>query len=247
MDIAFCEDGILQISALPGVESFCQWVQQNAPRLVAIDAPSKRNCGRVALTRAQYGIPNNKYEDFRVVEAFLRLKGIGLYNTPLEDPPAWMNQGWQLYQSLEELGYQLLDEPGPTEISDDERVVIEVHPHASFVVGLGWIPQDKKGLAGQLERMAYLRTQCAEMGINVAGTCLADDPLTSLQQINATWDGILVDGLKLPSISHDQLDAVVGLTTVLRAANGQAFAVGDSADGVIVLPNNLAGIRYHRL
>jgi len=44
-------------------------------------------------------------------------------------------------------------------------------------VGLGWIPQNKQTLAGQLERLAYLRRECRDLGISIDKTMLAEDQL----------------------------------------------------------------------
>jgi hypothetical protein len=123
-------------------------------------------------------------------------------------------------------------------------MIIEVHPHASFVVGLGWIPQIKKTLAGQLERAAYLRKECRALGITTEGTILEIDQLQQLLSTTATWDTIVSNGIVLPSLSHDQLDATVGLTTVVRAMCGDAVAVGHQEDGVIVVPKPLSDSPY---
>ena len=152
-----------------------------------------------------------------------------------------MKRGWKLYSLLQESGYALLDTPGP--VSRTERLTFEVHPHASFVVGLGWIPQSKDTLAGQLERAAYLRKECRELGISTAGTLLDTDQLQRLKSIKATWKSIVEGGIVLPSLSHDQLDAMAGLITAVHVYRGGAVAVGHRGDGVIVVPEVIGATR----
>ena len=50
----------------------------------------------------------------------------------------------------------------------------------------------------------------------------------------------------LGALSHDQLDAIVGLTTAVRVVRGEAVAVGHQEDGVIVVPRQLAESPYQR-
>ena len=225
MDIAFIEDNVLRLRTASDLSAFLDWIDSKKPKLVAIDAPCKENTGQVPNYRNKYDIPEDKYENFRVSEVLLKLKGIGLYNTPQENPPGWMKRGWDLYALMVQLGYALLETPGETE-RDESLRMMEVHPHASFVVGLGWIPQTKKSLAGQLERAAYLRKECESLGIDASGTPLSDDQLQELAAVSSNWNAIAENGITLPEISHDELDAMVGLTTAVRAIRGEAYAVG---------------------
>lgn len=242
MDVAYLEGQVLRLRTDADLASFLNWVSDKQPDFIAVDAPSKANIGLVERNRDEYGIPNGRYQNFRIAEAVLKLKGIGLYNTPKRKPPEWMKRGWDLYSLLQARSYRLLDAPGSAQ--PPPKLVFEVHPHASFVVGLGWIPQKKQSLAGQLERAAYLRRECSQLGITVDETPLAIDQLKQLQKTAATWDTVREDGISLPSISHDQLDAIAGLTTALRASKGHAVAVGHQDDGVIVLPQELADSAY---
>jgi predicted nuclease with RNAse H fold len=244
MDIAYVCDQRLRFATVTSVPSFRKWVSEQKATIIAVDAPSKRNTGQVALSRSQHGIRDGKYGNFRVAEAILRQRGIGLYNTPQDKPPEWMERGWEVYEMLTALGYNLLDEPGRTSVIEGANTVVEVHPHASFVVGLGWIPQTKQNLAGQFERLAYLRNECAELQIDCCETFMGTDLLQSLHELDVTWDQILLHGIRLPEISHDRLDAVVGLTTAIRAIRGEAFAVGQTSDGVIVVPRELSPTSY---
>ncbi len=243
MDVAYLDGDSLRLTSVTTITEFQEWIESNKPTTVAIDAPSKENTGQVASFRERHSIPEKKYENFRICEVILKLKGIGLYNTPKDKPPEWMKRGWDLYSLLAKTGYELLDKPGPVE-TRTTPMMLEVHPHACFVVGLGWRPQTKKALGGQLERAAYLRQECGNLGIRVSGTLLEEDQLQLLSNVSVNWDSVLEYGIQLPVISHDQLDAIVGLMTAVRASRGMAVAVGEPADGVIVLPSELTEAAY---
>lgn len=145
MDVAYLEDDTLHLRTESNLKDFLHWVREEQPGIVAVDAPSKTNVGLVLTHRELYSIPEDRYENFRIAEVLLKQKGIGLYNTPQENPPEWMKRGWDLYSLLQDVGYGLLDTPGT--IQPVSKMMFEVHPHASFVVGLGWIPQNKQTLA----------------------------------------------------------------------------------------------------
>lgn len=244
MDVAFLEDGAIRLRIESNVNGFLNWVSQHQPEIIAIDAPSKENSGCVPRLRQKYSIPDGRYDNFRIAEVLLKLKGIGLYNTPQKQPPDWMKRGWDLYSLLRGIGFGVVESPG--KVAAPPKSVIEVHPHASFVVGLGWIPQSKRTLAGQLERAAYLRKECADLTLTCEGTPLAVDQLFLLQGVSSAWASIVTDGIDLPLLSHDQLDAMVGLTTAVRSMQGEAIAVGDPGDGVIVVPRQLGDASYKR-
>ncbi|MEW4565784.1 DUF429 domain-containing protein [Bremerella sp. JC770] len=242
MDVAFVENSQVYLRTESNLNSFLAWVSDASPEVIAVDAPSKENIGLVSKYRSQYGIPENKYENFRIAEAILKTRQIGLYNTPRKKPPEWIKRGWDLYLLLQNQGYSLLDTPG--RVQSESSITLEVHPHASFVVGLGWIPQTKSTLAGLLERAAYLRRESQELKLSVEDTPLATDQLQFLKDIDTTWESIADEGIALPSISHDQLDAMAGLVTAIRAQRGEAEAVGHQDDGVIVLPKPLSDTPY---
>ncbi len=242
MDVAYLKDKQVHLRTEANLTGFLEWVASEQPQMVAVDAPSKENIGLVPDNRKIYDIPANKYENFRIAEALLKTRRIGLYNTPREKPPEWMKRGWDLYSLLKDKGYSLLDVPGT--VVNCDRITFEVHPHASFVVGLGWIPQQKDTLAGLLERAAFLRRECRELSVSVVGTLLDDDQLQRLKNIDTTWEEIADEGIALPSLSHDQLDALAGLATAIRVQRGEAEAVGHQGDGVIVVPRPLSKTPY---
>jgi len=244
MDVAYIEDNTVRLARLNNVQSLYIWIAENEPQVLAIDAPSATNKNCIALNPGANGIPKGKYENFRVCEAKLRIKGIGLYNTPRSEPPTWIERGWEIYEKVQSQGYKLYRDPGVVKFDSSEKYVFEVHPHASFVVGLGWIPQTKSSLAGQVERIAYLRKQSELFGFDMTETALSRELLSEFQSAFANWDKILTDGLDFPEISHDELDSIAGLFTAQNAISKEAYATGIADDGVIVTPTKLADITY---
>ena len=92
MDVAYLQDDAIGLRTETNLKDFLDWVTANEPQLVAVDAPSKKNIGLVPQHRSKYGIPDDRYENFRIAEAVLKIKNIGLYNTPQEKPPGWMKR-----------------------------------------------------------------------------------------------------------------------------------------------------------
>lgn len=242
MDVAYLDGKQLHLRTESNLDDFVSWVSEKSPGIVAVDAPSKQNIGLVPANRTEFNLPNKSYENYRIAEAVLKTKNIGLYTTPKQKPPKWMERGWECYSRLRSQGYSLLETAG--RVAPSNRMVMEVHPHAAFVVGLGWVPQLKETLAGLLERAAFLRREFRELELSAADSLLEVDQLRQLNEINTTWDRIADEGITLPSLSHDQLDAIAGLVTAVRVQRGDAEAVGHPEDGVIVIPKPLADEKY---
>ncbi len=245
-DLVWVKRGIVtheQFGGRSKKEDFFSWVRANSPAVLAVDAPSGYNLGRTLdlEVRKDYKWHPNRYRNMRLCEAILRSKGIKLYYTPAkaEDADKWVKWGWEVFDRLKrDFGYSLWNHPG-TVIPAAERTLIEVHPHASFVVGLGWIPQVKDSVPGQLERIAYL-LKAVRQGEKL-WTGEAIPPVTFLQTLvtdlqGLTWDSIREQGVSIRGESHDKLDALAGLVTAARARERTAHAVGDPSEGVIVLP-----------
>ena len=223
-------------------DQFFQWMKGTTPDVLAIDAPSGYNLDRVlaAEVRQERGW-TDRYKDMRLCEADLRSREIKLYYTRRDRTKAatWVQCGWHVYDRLKkELGYTLWNQAGRVNATN-HRALLEVHPHASFVVGLGWIPQAKESIPGQLERIAYLLRAIEHEGVGWTGDCLPVPSflatLTNALQA-LTWDKICARGVVFGNEPHDKLDALAGLMTATYARKGLAFAVGDSNEGVIVLP-----------
>jgi hypothetical protein len=223
-------------------EDFYAWVKENKPLILAIDAPSGYNLKRTLDPEIRKARGWDKsYKNMRLCEADLREREIKLYFTPADavEAAAWIQCGWQVYDRLKkDFGYKLYDRTGAVKLGE-ERVLIEVHPHACYVVGLGWIPQDKGSVPGQLERIAYLLGAARNgdkpwVGQAMPPVRFLETLVSDLQGL--TWDIIRDKGVKIAGESHDKLDALAGLVTAAKAREGTSYAVGDPAEGVIVLP-----------
>ena len=229
-------------------KSLLEFVQYTEPNVIAVDAPSKKNCGLMRQPSVRKSVLGERagersksgdaliYDDCRVCEAELGIRNIKSYFTSgTRQPSDWVGAGFKLYEALAELGYMLWDTPGPVSTvgAGVDRIAIEVHPHACFVVELGWIPQLKISLGGCLERIACLREWGRRTGVRIGDAY--DHILDELG--NLSWQQILERGAPA-AISHDKLDALAAALTARAsaAAPTSAFAVGHKADGVLVLP-----------
>jgi predicted nuclease with RNAse H fold len=250
IDVVYVDaaDRVVHHETMRGSDQVVNWARRYDPIIIAIDGPSKPNCGRTREpeVRQQLGLGPDIFSNFRVCEVLLKQRGIGLYNTSTYKPAGWIKSGWDVYGALQAKGYRLWDQPGPVRVAGEEPRIIEVHPHACFVVGLGWIPPDKKGLAGHLVRAAYLRRHGILGDEPLRGECWPrEDMLVQLARAleDATWEKLCSDGLRIPDIDHDLIDALGGLLTAIRFAEGHAFAVGEVEEGVILLPREPTPIK----
>jgi predicted nuclease with RNAse H fold len=124
------------------------WVARHQPDVVAVDAPRAPSKGLLLHPEA-----GAKPYGGRKCDRDLRRRGIPLYEVPREraDADPWMETGFQIYEILRDLGYQLPRESGIA------RSAIEVYPHASFVTLLGGTPAKKSTDLGQTQRLEVLR------------------------------------------------------------------------------------------
>ena len=130
------------------LDELASWVLRHQPDAIGVDAPCAPSKG-LLLEPGTSGKPYGG----RVCDRELRRRCIPLYEVPREraDADPWMEVGFQIYQILQELGYQLPREPGIA------HSVIEVFPHASFVTLLGGIPAKKSTTLGQAHRLEVLK------------------------------------------------------------------------------------------
>ena len=130
------------------LEELRSWVAGHQPDVVAVDAPCAPSKGLLLHPEA-----GSKPYGGRVCDLDLRRRGIPLYEVPREraDADPWMETGFQIYDILRDLGYQLPRESGIA------RSAIEVYPHASFVTLLGGTPAKKSTTLGQTQRLGVLR------------------------------------------------------------------------------------------
>ena len=130
------------------LDQIASWVLYHQPVAVAVDAPS-------GLSRGLLLEPGSGEKPChgRKCDHELRERGIPLYEVPREGTRAddWMEVGFQIYDRLRDLGYQLPQEAGVS------RSVVEVYPEASFITLLGGTPAKKWGAVGRAQRLAVLK------------------------------------------------------------------------------------------
>jgi hypothetical protein len=191
----------------------------------AVNAPSGSNKSLLAEPdyRQRVGLApdGDNYSTYRVCEYEIRRRGIGIYNTPSDADEAsdWMKVGWQLYARLHKEGFVDYPRPGP-------RRLLEVHPHSAYATLIGRRPYRKTSLEGRLQRQLVLY----DNGIDVP------DAMHILPEL--TRHRLLTGQLDIDIRSPDELDALVATYTaflVEREPHNTA-AVGDTSEGVIILP-----------
>lgn len=205
-----------------------QLVESYPASICAIDAPGGFN--RRLLDDADYrrraGLDpdSSQYRDYRVCEYELRKRGINIYHTPFDSEQAakWMKTGWELYNRLRQQGY--VDYPAA-----GTRRLFEIYPYAAFCALIGRRPYKKTSFEGLVQRQVVLY----ENGVEVP------DAMGFLQE----WTRHRIVTGQLPTNStyrHDQLDALVAAYTAFLAEREphNVMAVGDPAEGQIVLPVN---------
>jgi len=208
--------------------------------VVAIDAPSRHRLNLLqagAELRDLLGLPAGRYERMRVCDALLFRRGLPLYPVPAAGQPEkaweqWIRVGFSMFAALEHLGRF---EPAPTGTADEvggrrtlEGAVgaaalqngrmCETYPDAIFCSLLGHRPSPKRTPWGLQQRIAALKMR---------GIVDSDGGL---------WHRTL-----------DELDACAAAYTAYGLAAGLGTWVGDSEEGVIVLPTGELLPRYERL
>ena len=213
-----CIDEELNILSLENISAneLYRVISEIAPRIVAVDAPYSLNTGimndenyRISLSSSIKGHYNKK-----VSEYMLSVRGVNPFsspgiNTEVTGWYSWMNTGFEIYKTLEAIGYKLLNENDYMEI---ERGFIETFPHACFTVLAGFIPSKKSTQYGLDERMELLnQLGFKELHSNLKG---------SKHEIG------------------DRLDALAAAYTAYTITKGQITFVGDLIEGQIALPTS---------
>lgn len=194
--------------------------------ICGVDAPISTGKGLMADReyRQRLGIDAKSatYATYRVAEYELRRRRIGLYNTP-QDPnaaPAWMKEGWRIYDSLRQHGY--VEYPRTS-----SRRMFETFPHGGFMTIIKRKPYAKSAVEGLLQRQMIL----FEEGVAVP------DPMETLEEW--TRHKVLEGELSRRGLyDHNQLDALMAAYTAYLADRqpNEVSSVGDPVEGMIVLP-----------
>lgn len=199
---------------------------------VAVNAPAGVNCGLVREMKKEIFSPNQiRRAEFRLAEFQLRERGIHVTGTPSnpEACPAWMQSGFALYRKLERMGFKKYP------AGNAPHQILETHPHACFCVMAGNAPLPKPSFEGKMQRQLLL----FERGLRIR------DPMEFFEEITRykLMKGIFpADMLYLP----EQLDALAAAYTAWLAVNkpDRISAVGDSKEGVIILPERELKEKY---
>jgi hypothetical protein len=205
--------------------------QQGA--LVAVSAPPRPNSGLVRETRQSLPLLHHagRAQEMRLAEHILREHGINVAATPArrEYCPAWMQDGFDFYRRLTELGYQ------PNAPEKPARAFLETHPQASFAVLLGQIPLSRTSLEGRLQRQLILY----DHGLRIR------DPMDFFEEL--TRHKLLRGQLPLELLyTCEQLDALAAAHTAWLAGTKPQMVtlVGDPQEGQITLPASELKARY---
>jgi hypothetical protein len=205
--------------------------QQTA--LVAISAPPRPNNGLVRETRQSLPLLHQpgRAQDMRLAEHSLRERGINVSATPAHRDycSAWVQDGFDFYRQLSELGYQPFSEEKPA------RAFLETHPQACFSVLLGQLPLPRASLEGRLQRQLILY----EQGLRIR------DPMDFFEEF--TRHKLLKGQLPLELLyTPEQLDAIAAAHTAWLAGTKplQTTLIGDPAEGQITLPASELKPRY---
>lgn len=188
--------------------------------VVAIDAPSGHRLDLLAPgapLRDVLGLPEGRFERHRVCDALLFRRRLPLYPVPaaaqaLARWEAWIGVGFELFAALDALGIyrppadDRLQAPVGAGALAHGRLC-ETYPDAVFCSLLGHRPRPKRTPWGLQERIAALRMR----GI--------------VDEDGGLWHRTL-----------DELDACAAAYAAYTLASGQGSWVGESNEGVIVLP-----------
>jgi hypothetical protein len=202
---------------------------------VAINGPRRPNQGlmkREEIREKLNPVPRpGRWQGYRVAEYLLRQHNIYIMRTcsDVNKCPKWMQNGFDLYNRLESLGYQ--DYPS----SDTPSQILEVYPHGAYTVLLGHKPFKKTSLEGRLQRQLILHNQ----GLDIP------DPMRFFEEI--TRYRILKGVLPLEGLySVRKLEAMVAAYTAWMAAisNKDTTLIGNPEEGQIVLPIGALDQKY---
>lgn len=224
-------DGDLKAQALEAtdLEGMLAYIAGLESPVIAICSPQSPNKGQMKLAgvRRRFNLrpDGTTWANWRVCEYELRKRNIRMYNTPSRkrDAPGWIQQGYKLYERLNELGFEHLQPQGQVQ----PRSVLEVLPHACYSVLLERRPFLKNSLEGRLQRQLVLYLE----GVSVP------NPNQVLDEIGQ--DHLLSGHLPLEMLhSPEELDTLVAAyTAFLAATNPQRIShVGDPKEGWIHLP-----------
>jgi hypothetical protein len=198
--------------------------------LVAINAPSRPNCGLMADLEFRGKLSPapapGRWTNLRLAEYRLHQQGVSITRTPstAKESPGWMQLGFELYQSLVQMGYSAYPDEG------SPRQWLEGHAEASFQVLLERVPFESGSVEGRLQRQLMLQG----LDLPVA------DPMEYFEEV--TRHKLLHGILPLEKIhSPSELNALMLAYLAWLAVNKpqELVCVGDEQEGQIYTPAGL--------
>lgn len=204
------------------IKELVERVKKYEPTYIGVDGPYGLNIGlmddesyRRAIVIEKPGHTNKKVSEYE-----LSRRNIQAFSTPgsmneITGWKTWMKSGFELYLSIEEVGYKKINEHNYSSV---DKGLVEVFPHASFVTLLGYIPSKKNTQEGLADRIRILK----EVGI--------DNILK--------W---LPSGIKEKT---DCLDAICAAYTAYCIFTGTVTFIGDKTEGQIALPTKKIEEKY---
>jgi predicted nuclease with RNAse H fold len=200
--------------------------------VVGVDAPSGHRLDLLAAgtpARDLLRLPDGRYERMRVCDALLFRRGLPLYPVPRVGQvqaawEAWIYVGFALFDALEGLGLFTPPAPGGAYTGPvggsalQHGRLFETYPDAIFCALLGHRPSPKRTPWGLQQRIAALKLK----GV--------------VDEDGGLWHRTL-----------DELDACAAAYTAYALAAGHGTWVGDTGEGVIVLPSGELLDRYDKL
>jgi predicted nuclease with RNAse H fold len=199
--------------------------------VAAVDAPSGHRLDLLAPgspLRDELGLPQGRFERHRVCDALLFRRSLPLYPVPaagqaLAQWERWIDVGFELFEALAPMRLFRPDARNGLEAPVGEGALrhgrlVETYPDAIFCSLLGHRPSPKRTPWGLQQRIAALKLR-----------------------------GVVDDDGGLWHRTLDELDACAAAYAAYALANGVGSWVGDSREGVIVLPVPTLADRYEKL
>ena len=211
------------------VDAIVEHVGGYSQAMCAVAAPMGPNKGLLAEPdyRSRVGLPpaTKSYLNFRMCEYELRRRGISVRGTS-QDPariPGWITVGRKFYEALRARGFVEHPRPGA-------RQMCEAHPDGGFAVLIGKVPYPRGSIEGRLQRQLVLYEEGLEL----------PDPMDLLEEF--TRHRLLTGEVDVSDLhEHPTLNALVCAYTafLLKREPQNTSAVGDPAEGVIILPSSV--------
>jgi hypothetical protein len=206
----------------------------HAAAVVAISSPRHPSLDLPQITSQAALFPEPRKPKIirgRLADRQLREHNLGHPHTPssLEQCPAWMRRGFDLYEMLASIGYK--DYPSESQPFQ----VMEVFTQAPFTLLSGEPPLPRNSLEGRLQRQLLLN----DKDVDVPDPMRFFEEVTRFKLRNGT---LPLNEIYLPA----ELDALAAAYTAWLATNHPHSIIlyGDEREGQVVIPVGLMAPKY---